>query len=122
MTAAGQGTAEATTAAVGGRFNAAGNDHDRAAARALTSADGVVESTSPAPDGQRCVGQEAIRAAWKPIFDNVASHFTVEDSFTAGPRVVQRWRYDWDGGHVRGIDVITVENGRVTEKLAYVKG
>jgi ketosteroid isomerase-like protein len=121
MTAAGQVAAE-PAAAVVGRFNAAWNDHDLAAALALTSADCVFESTSPAPDGQRCVGHAAIRAAWKPIFDDVASHFTVEDSFTAGPRVVQRWRYDWAGGHVRGIDVITVSDGMVTEKLAYVKG
>jgi ketosteroid isomerase-like protein len=132
MTAAGQvaaeattaeaTTAEATTAAVVGRFNGAWNDHDLAAALALTSPDCVFESTSPAPDGQRCVGHTAIRAAWKPIFDDLASHFTVEDSFTAGTRVVQRWRYDWAGGHVRGIDVITVSDGKVTEKLAYVKG
>ncbi len=105
-----------------GRFNAAWNDHDLAAALALTSPDCVFESTSPAPDGQHCVGHAEISAAWKPIFDDVASHFTVEDSFTAGSRVVQRWRYDWDGGHVRGIDVITVRDGKVTEKLAYVKG
>jgi hypothetical protein len=120
MTATHQVTVE--PAAVVGRFNAAWNDHDLAAALALTSADCVFESTSPAPDGQRCVGLAAIGAAWKPIFDDVASHFTVEDSFTAGPRVVQRWRYDWEGGHVRGIDVITVSDGLVTEKLAYVKG
>jgi ketosteroid isomerase-like protein len=120
-TAASQVAAEPATAVVG-RFNAAWNDHDLAAALALTSADCVFESTSPAPDGQRCVGHAAIRAAWEPIFDDVASHFTVEDSFTAGPRVVQRWRYDWAGGHVRGIDVITVSEGKVTQKLAYVKG
>ncbi len=121
MTSAGQVVAE-PAAAVVSRFNAAWNDHDLAAAVALTSADCVFESTSPAPDGHRCIGHAAIRAAWKPIFDNAASHFTVEDSFTAGDRVVQRWRYDWDGGHVRGIDVITVRDGKVTEKLAYVKG
>ena len=121
MTTASDVAAE-PAAAIVGRFNAVWNDHDLTAALALTSADCVFESTSPAPDGQRCIGHAAIRAAWKPIFDDVASHFTVEDSFTAGTRVVQRWRYDWAGGHVRGIDVITVENGSVTEKLAYVKG
>ena len=121
MTAASDVAAE-PAAAVVGRFNAAWNDHDLTAALALTSADCVFEATSPAPDGLRYVGHAAIKAAWKPIFDDVASRFTVEDSFTAGTRVVQRWRYDWAGGHVRGIDVITVENGQVTQKLAYVKG
>jgi hypothetical protein len=41
-----------------------------------------------------------------------ASQVAVEDSFTAGQRVVQRWRYDRAGAHVRGIDVITVSDGR----------
>jgi ketosteroid isomerase-like protein len=104
------------------RFNAAWNDHDLAAALALASEDCVFESTSPAPDGERSVGHAALRAAWKPIFDDHGSHFTVEESFTAGDHVVQRWRYDWDGGHVRGVDVIKVRDGLVTEKLAYVKG
>jgi hypothetical protein len=104
------------------RFNAAWNDHDLTAALALTSEDCVFESTSPAPDGERSVGHAAIRAAWKQIFDNTGSHFTVEESFTAGDYLVQRWRYDWDGGHVRGVDVIKVRDGLVTEKLAYVKG
>jgi hypothetical protein len=112
----------ATPDAVVGRFNDAWNDHDLDAALALTSADCVFESTSPAPDGERCVGRAAIRAAWQPIFDDTASRFAVEDSFTAGSRVVQRWRYDWASGHVRGVDVFTVRDGLVTEKLAYVKG
>ena len=112
----------AAAAEVVDRFNAAWNDHDLAAAIALTSEDCVFEATSPAPDGQRSAGHEALRAAWQPIFDDVTSHFTVEDSFTAGSRVVQRWQYDWAGGHVRGVDVITVSGDKVTEKLAYVKG
>ncbi len=40
----------------------------------------------------------------------------------ARAHVVTRWRYDWDGGHVRGIDLFTVRDGLVTEKIAYVKG
>ena len=111
----------APAAAIVSRFNAAWNDHDLPAALALTSNDCVFESTSPAPDGERFVGRAAIRAAWKPVFDDERSRFTVEDSFAAGPRVVQRWRYDWGDGHVRGVDVITVKDGLVTEKLSYVK-
>jgi hypothetical protein len=40
----------------------------------------------------------------------------------AGDRLVQQWRYDWGDGHIRGIDIIAVQGGLVTAKLAYVKG
>ena len=48
--------------------------------------------------------------------------FTTEDVIEAGDRVVARWRYDFGGGHVRGVDVFTVRDGLVAEKLSYVKG
>ena len=122
FSADGAGAAEdAGTEEVVHRFNTAWGAHDLPAALALISDDCVFESTSP-PDGRRYAGPAAISAAWQPIFQDQASRFTVEDSFTAGPRAVQRWRYDWDSGHVRGIDIFTVRDGRVAEKLAYVKG
>ena len=104
------------------RFNQAWNDHDLEAALALTTADVVFDATSPAPDGARCIGQDAVRAAWQPIFDDPRSHFDVEDAFVSDDRLVQLWRFDWGDGHVRGIDVIRVVNGLVAEKLSYVKG
>ncbi len=104
------------------RFNAAWNDHDLDAAIALISDDCVFESTSPPPDGERHQGKDAVRKAWALIFADVNARFTGEGSFEAGDRLVQQWRYDWDGGHVRGIDVIRVVDGKVTEKLSYVKG
>ncbi len=103
------------------RFNAAWAAHDLAAALALTSDDCVFESTAP-PDGERGTGRSEIRAAWQPIFDDLASAFTVEETIEAGSRVIQRWRYDWADGHVRGVDIFTVKDGRITKKLAYVKG
>jgi hypothetical protein len=37
---------------------------------------------------------------------------------------VVRWIFRWDdqGGHVRGLDVMKVRDGKVAEKFAYVKG
>ncbi len=32
------------------------------------------------------------------------------------------WRYDRDGGHVRGMDVFKMHDGEITEKLSCVKG
>jgi hypothetical protein len=64
----------------------------------------------------------AIRQAWRPIFDDPSSHFEVEETFAAGDRVVQRWRYSWTNGHVRGVDLFQVRGDKVAEKLSYVKG
>jgi ketosteroid isomerase-like protein len=104
------------------RFGDAWNSHDLQAALAMITPDCVFESTSPAPDGTRAVGPDEIAAAWRPIFGDTSSRFTTEDVFAAGDHVVQRWRYDWTGGHVRGIDVIAIRDGLVSEKLSYVKG
>lgn len=103
-------------------FGAAWADHDLDAALDLVTDDCVFDSTGPAPDGLRCVGKEAIRAAWQPIFADTASRFDEEEIFAAGDRVVQRWRYSWDGGHIRGIDLFKVRDGKVAEKFSYVKG
>jgi len=111
----------ASAADVVSRFNAAWGGHDLAGALALISEDCVFESTAP-PDGERSTGPTAIAAAWKPIFDDRASTFTVEKTVEAGDHIVQFWRYDWAGGHVRGVDVFAVRAGLITEKLAYVKG
>ena len=103
-------------------FVAAWSDHDLGAAIELITEDCIFESTRPAPEGARHVGRDAIRAAWGPIFDDASARFEVEETFCAGDRVVQRWVYSWDGGHVRGVDLFTVRDGKVSQKLSYVKG
>jgi ketosteroid isomerase-like protein len=103
-------------------FGKAWVDHDLEATLALLTEDCVFDSTGPAPDGIRHTGREAIRRAWKPIFDDSRSRFEPEETFCAADRVVQRWVYTWDGGHVRGVDIFRVRDGKVAEKLSYVKG
>src|SRR4051812_6473263 len=103
-------------------FGAAWAGHDLDGALALVTDDCVFDATGPAPDGARAVGKDAIRAAWRPIFDDTASNFEEEELFGAGDRVVQRWRYSWADGHVRGVDVFRVRDGLVAEKFSYVKG
>jgi len=65
---------------------------------------------------------DAVRRAWQPIFDDSNARFEAEETFCANDRVVQLWRYTWADGHVRGIDVFRVRDGKVAEKLSYVKG
>ena len=103
-------------------FGAAWANHDLDAALALTTEDCVFDATGPAPDGTRHVGQDAIREAWKPIFDDPTSNFVAEEVFATADRVVQLWTYSWATGHVRGIDVFLIREGKVAEKLSYVKG
>jgi ketosteroid isomerase-like protein len=103
-------------------FGKAWSDHDLPAALALITDDCVFDATGPAPDGLRHIGPDAIAQAWRPIFDDMSSHFEAEETFSAGDRIVQLWRYSWAGGHVRGVDLIKVRNGKVAEKLSYVKG
>lgn len=102
------------------------SDADAAAAQ-LTD-DCVFEATGPAPDGLRHEGSDAIRAAWRQMFDETREPaFTEEETFVSGERGVLRWTYSWvdeEGrpGHVRGVDVLRFRDGRVCEKLSYVKG
>lgn len=90
--------------------------------------DCVFESTGLAPDGQRHEGKTAVRAVWERLFrDTKDPKFTDEESFMSGDRACVRWRFTWtndDGseGHVRGVDVIRLRDGLVSEKLSYVKG
>ena len=117
-----------STRAVIEQFNDAFGRHDVDAIIALMSDDCVFENTSPAPDGERYEGQAAVRAFWEGFFRaSPRATFVCEELFTADDRAVVRWRYRWadDGerpGHVRGVDVFRVRDGRVAEKLSYVKG
>jgi ketosteroid isomerase-like protein len=120
-------TAEAATLAAIERFNAAFNRHDVAGVMAAMTDDCVFESTAP-PDGGRYEGQAAVRAVWEAFFrSSPDAAFEAEELFAAGDRAVVRWRYRFTGadgaaGHVRGVDVFRVRDGKVAEKLAYVKG
>jgi len=104
------------------KFNAAFATHDLDAVMAAMTPDCVFEDTTP-PDGGRHAGPGPVRAAWAALFDGSPDGtFSTEELIEAGDRVVVRWRYDWGGGHVRGVDVFAVRDGLVAEKLAYVKG
>src|SRR5260370_6413013 len=97
-----------------------------AAIDAAMTYDGLIERPSP-PVGERLEGTDAVRAAWEQLFAaSPTAHFAGEEMFAVGDRCVVRWVYTWtdDGAEqrLRGVDVITVRDGLVAEKLAYVKG
>lgn len=118
----------AATIATVEQFNDALNRHDVDAVMALMTDDCIFDNTYPAPDGERFVGQAAVRAFWEGMIrDSPAAHFETEELFAHGDRCTTRWRYTYasaDGGtgHIRGADIFRVRDGKVAEKFAYVKG
>lgn len=104
-------------------FNEAFGRHDVEGVMKLMTDDCVFENTLPPPDGERHVGQAEVRKFWQTFFDGTPqASFETEEMVVAGDRAVVRWRFDWGGGHVRGIDLFKVRDGKVVEKLSYVKG
>ncbi|HEV7679744.1 MAG TPA: nuclear transport factor 2 family protein [Candidatus Dormibacteraeota bacterium] len=109
------------------RFNDAFGRGDVDAVMMAMTDDCVFENTSPAPDGERHVGRAAVRKFWEDFFAGTDNpRFSTEDIFAAGDRVVVHWQFTWGtapgDGHVRGVDVFRVRDGKVAEKLSYVKG
>jgi ketosteroid isomerase-like protein len=119
--------AQADTLAVVEKFNDAFGRRDVHAIMAAMTPDCAFESTIP-PDGQRYEGQDAVRGFWTEFFgSSPTAVFEAEEAFAAGDRATVRWIYRWtdangNEGHVRGVDVFRVRDGKVAEKLSYVKG
>ena len=95
---------------------------------AMVADDCVFESTGPQPDGTRIEGATGIRSAWAEMFVTTTDpRFSAEELFVDGDRGVLRWRYWWKGDdakparHPRGRRACFA-NGKVAEKLSYVKG
>jgi hypothetical protein len=65
-----------------------------------------------------------VRAFWENMFSSSPdAHFDTEEIVAMGDRCTVRWRYTFNATqHVRGADVLRVRDGKVAEKLAYVKG
>ncbi|MGA8211230.1 MAG: nuclear transport factor 2 family protein [Nocardioidaceae bacterium] len=113
---------EASTAEAVARFGEAFDRRDVDAVMAAMTQDCVFETTAP-PDGDRHVGTGAVRAAWTAFFlESADAVFEAEEQIIRGDRAIVLWRYSWEGGHVRGVDVFRVRDGRVAEKVSYVKG
>ena len=110
------------------RYNEAFDAHDVDGIMAAMTEDCVFDSPGPTPDGTRFQGQASVRQVWEEFFGSSSrARFEAEEMFASGDRCVVRWIYTWldeqgSPGHVRGVDIFTVEDGQVSEKLAYVKG
>jgi ketosteroid isomerase-like protein len=93
-----------------------------------TLTDDIVWETTRPPDGERHAGRAAVRAAAEEFLrGSTEATFETEELVALGDRAFFTWTYRWvdrDGkpGHVRGVDVVRVRDGKVAEMRAYVKG
>ena len=109
------------------RFNEAFNTHDVDAIMRLMTEDVVFDNTHP-PDGKRYEGAAAVAGFWTTLFSSrPRAWFDTEDLIATGDRCVTQWLFTFDSddpsvGHVRGVDIFRVRDGKVCEKFPYVKG
>jgi ketosteroid isomerase-like protein len=109
-------------------FNDAFNRHDVQGMLALMTEDCVFENTYPAPDGTRYQGYISLKIFWDEFFaSSPQARIEIEEMFASQAWGVQRWIYLWIdaqgmAGHVRGVDVFRFKDGKIAEKLSYVKG
>ncbi|MBI2427211.1 MAG: nuclear transport factor 2 family protein [Ignavibacteriales bacterium] len=108
-------------------FNEAFNNHDVDRIMDAMTDDCIFESTAPPPDGIRFTGKKAVREYWEKFFAHSPDAlFETEEIFADENRCVVRWIYrktkDGKPWHLRGIDMFRVRDGKIAEKLSYVKG
>jgi ketosteroid isomerase-like protein len=109
-------------------FYAHFNARDVDAMMAAMTDDCVLESGGPPPDGTRDQGQVAVRRYWEDLFRAVPGLMVeIEDMYATGDRCTCQWVLRWvdTGGsaqHLRGIDSWRIRDGRIAEKLTYIKG
>ena len=110
------------------QYNDAFNRHDVNTIMQLMTADCVFENSFPAPNGEVYQGQTAVRGYWERFF--VASpqaSFEFYDQFVCYDRAVVHFTYRWIDkygrkGHVQGVDILRLRDGKIAEKQTYVKG
>jgi ketosteroid isomerase-like protein len=102
-------------------FQDAWDAHDLEGTLALITDDCVFESGRPDVLGARHEGKEVLREIWAPVFANASGHFEIEERIVGGDRVTVLWTMVLDDRRVRGLDVLKVRDGKISEKLGYVK-
>lgn len=106
------------------RFNRAFVQHDASLLDGLVAEDCVMESVEPAPDGTRYVGGKACLEFWQKLANNRDGAFADEDIVAIDDHAIILWRYRFGPGmsqSVRGVNVMRVRDGLITEALGYVK-
>jgi ketosteroid isomerase-like protein len=115
-----------TTLAVVRQLEDAFNAHDVDAQLTCLTTDAVFEIVAP-PDkmGIRLEGQDAIRGMWSGLPGIFPGYqFQTEDIFAVGNRCCYRWLLSFDlpdsgRAQLHGVDIYTIRDGKIAEKLTY---
>ena len=89
--------------------------------------DCVFETPSPAPNGTRYEGRDAVRQGFQHVFDMIPDvQFVKDHHFVAGEQAVSEWTLI--GTHrkrgrieARGCDLFTLRGDKIVEKRSYMK-
>jgi ketosteroid isomerase-like protein len=106
------------------RFEHAFQTHDPNDFANIIAEDCVLENTGPAPDGARYEGRDACVKFWTSVAANKSMRFDEENIDILGDRAIIRWRLVWGNSNaesVRGVNIMRVRDGKITEALGYVK-
>lgn len=106
---------------VAAAFATAWDAQDLEATLALVTDDCVFESARPGVNGARVQGRDELRRVWGPSFEVAGASMETEATTAAGDLVVQQWRFVDGERVIRGVDLLRVRDGRICEKLGYVK-
>ena len=105
-------------------YNEAFRIHDPRLLADLISDDCVIEDTSPAPDGARHEGGRACLTRWSELARDTGLQFSPEPADIVGDLAVAPWVLRWgpgEGDRVRGVNLIRIRDGRITEARGYLK-
>jgi ketosteroid isomerase-like protein len=115
-----------TTLTVITRFENGFKQLDVDALMADMTDDCVFEHVAPEGAGfGRHEGQAAVRAVWESLGTHFPDHtFEIVDLFAHEDRATCRWELTWSAADssrasMRGVDIFTVRDGKVAEKLTY---
>jgi len=106
------------------RFNDVFLNHDPTALEQLVADDCRIENTQPAPDGSLHIGKRACIELWSSIATSPGLQFEPEHIEARGDLGIIYWKLffgeetdDW----VRGVNIMRIANGQITDAKGYVK-
>lgn len=107
------------------QFNEAFLKHDYTLLKDIIDFNCLMEGASPPPDGAVVEGYENCLEFWKSLIESSNTQFIPENVFVWGDKANIQWKYMWGDrleNHIRGVTLITIRNGKITEAIGYVKG